>query len=172
METTLVGQAHRRLRLAVSLVALMACASTAIAEVDSASNDDKGYSGAGCAAGAGRSSDLVTTRQGEVYNKNTGSSLDVICPVILDRVGPSLDVSLFLKKATAGTVNCFVHSRYDDGSGGTVKTGSASGTGTKIVYIAGVSHFSTATAGCALPAATSTAASGRTGIVSYFGYEY
>lgn len=131
-----------------------------------------GYSPAACAAGGAKHGDLVTTRNGEAFNKNTSSSLDVVCPVMLLSNVSKLDVSLFLKKATSETVNCFVHSRYDDGSGGAVKTGSASGSGAKIVYIGGAAHYSTATAGCQLPKATSTSTSSRTGIVSYSASEY
>lgn len=133
---------------------------------------DVGYSAASCAAGAAKSGDLVTTRNGEAFNKNTSTALDVLCPVVLLNTAAKLDVSLFLKKATTAAVTCFVHSRYDDGSGGVISTASASGAGTKIVYIGNVSHFSTATTGCQLPKATSVNASDRTGIVSYFSSEY
>lgn len=160
----MIGKGQRMSTGAAIATALLTGVGTAQADV--------GYSAASCAAGAAKSGDLVTTRNGEAFNKNTSTALDVLCPVVLLNTAAKLDVSLFLKKATAASVTCFVHSRYDDGSGGVINTATASGTGTKIVYIGNVSHFSTATTGCQLPKAISVNASGRTGIVSYFSSEY
>lgn len=129
------------------------------------------YPGAACTAASGRHNDLYVNRNGEVFNKNTSNSLDVVCPVLLFTTGIKIDVNLYVKKPNTSNASCFLHSRFSDGSGGAVKSVNFSGSGLKIVSFLNAPQYSSVSVGCQLPRASSNS-SGRTGLIHYFVTEH